>query len=223
MQKTEPANNQATVIGQIAGTPAYSHTILGEDCYTMDLTCPRFSGYQDTIPVTVSGRLLDMPVDPAGRRVCVRGPFCSHNRQDADKVRVILSLHAREMGLLDGAGTDPRTNNQAVLDGYICRTPSYRKTPLGRQVTDLMLAVKRSCAWGPGSLSRARSRAGAIPNASRTVRKRNGQPLRCLWAILGWRKNPGRRRQEHGVNKGRAGSGEMPGPGAGGQMEAADP
>lgn len=160
MQKTEPANNQATVIGQIAGTPAYSHTILGEDFYTMDLTCPRFSGYQDTIPVTVSGRLLDMPVDPAGRRVCVRGPFCSHNRQDADKVRVILSLHAREMGLLDGAGTDPRTNNQAVLDGYICRTPSYRKTPLGRQVTDLMLAVKRSCGradyipcivWGRGA------------------------------------------------------------------------
>ncbi len=160
MQKTEPANNQATVIGQIAGTPAYSHTILGEDFYTMDLTCPRFSGYQDTIPVTVSGRLLDGAVDPAGRTVCVRGPFHSRSFHDADRVRVMLSVSARETGFISGNGTAPRTNNQIFLDGYICRMPVYRKTPLGRQITDILLAVNRSfgkkdripcVVWGRGA------------------------------------------------------------------------
>lgn len=160
MQKTEPVTNQVTVIGQIAGTPAYSHTVLGEDFYTMDLTCPRLSGYRDTIPVTVPGRMLDMPADPAGRTVCVRGTFCSRNHRDADRTRVILSVLAREIGFMDGNGTDPRTNNQIFLDGYICRMPVYRKTPMGRQITDLLLAVNRSCkrtdyipciVWGRGA------------------------------------------------------------------------
>lgn len=160
MQKTESGTNQATVIGQIADTPVYSHTILGEEFYKMNLICPRLSGYEDIIPVAVSGRLLDISADPAGRKVCVRGPFCSYRRHDVAKARLMLSVHASETGFLDGAGTDPRTNNQVFLDGYICRMPVYRKTPLGRQVTDLLLAVNRSCGradyipcivWGRGA------------------------------------------------------------------------
>ena len=34
--------------------------------------------------------------------------------------------------------------NEVVLDGYICRKPIYRKTPFGREIADVLLAVNRS-------------------------------------------------------------------------------
>ena len=38
----------------------------------------------------------------------------------------------------DGAKT-----NHILLEGYMCKTPVYRKTPLGREIADLLLAVNR--------------------------------------------------------------------------------
>ena len=35
-------------------------------------------------------------------------------------------------------------SNQIFLDGYICKEPIYRKTPLGREIADLLIAVNRS-------------------------------------------------------------------------------
>ena len=33
--------------------------------------------------------------------------------------------------------------NLIYLDGYLCKPPIFRKTPLGRQITDLLIAVNR--------------------------------------------------------------------------------
>lgn len=173
MQKTEPANNQATVIGEITSTPVFSHTVLGENFYRIELSCPRFSGYQDTIPVTVSDRLADMEELAMGRTVCVSGRFRSCNRGVGGRSRLLLSLMARTVGILAGSGADPGTNNQIFLDGHICRMPVYRRIPLGRQITDFLLAVNRSCGradyipcivWGRGARY-----AGTLPVGTRVV------------------------------------------------------
>ncbi len=145
-KETITVNNQATVIGEITSAPVFSHATLGDNFYRMEVSCPRLSGYHDVIPVTVSDRLVDMEEMAVGRTVCVRGPFHSRSFHDADRVRVMLSVSARETGFISGNGTDPRTNNQIFLDGYICRMPVYRKTPLGRQITDILLAV--NCSFG---------------------------------------------------------------------------
>ena len=39
--------------------------------------------------------------------------------------------------------TDYTKTNQIFLDGYICKEPVYRKTPLGREIADLLVAVNR--------------------------------------------------------------------------------
>lgn len=72
----------------------------------------------------------------------VSGQFRSYNRHDEQKNRLVLSVFAREVSFieeeLDGAKT-----NSILLDGYICKLPIYRKTPLGREIADLLLAVNR--------------------------------------------------------------------------------
>ena len=58
------------------------------------------------------------------------------------KNRLVLSVFAREIEFVDEIGESAKTN-QIFLDGYICKSPIYRKTPLGREIADLLLAVNR--------------------------------------------------------------------------------
>lgn len=96
----------------------------------------------DTIPVMISERLIDVNEDYTGEFLMVSGQFRSYNRHDEQKNRLVLSVFAREVSFieeeLDGAKT-----NSILLDGYICKLPIYRKTPLGREIADLLLAVNR--------------------------------------------------------------------------------
>ena len=42
-----------------------------------------------------------------------------------------------------GPGWKEGETNKVFLDGYICKEPTYRKTPLGREIADVLLAVNR--------------------------------------------------------------------------------
>ena len=64
------------------------------------------------------------------------------NRHEEKKNRLVLSVFAREISFVDGEG-DKVKSNQIFLDGYICKEPIYRKTPLGREIADLLVAVNR--------------------------------------------------------------------------------
>ena len=90
----------------------------------------------------ISERLIDVTKDYTGEFIMVNGQFRSYNRHEEMKNRLILSVFVREITFveeeLDGAKT-----NQIFLDGYICKQPVYRKTPLGREIADLLLAVNR--------------------------------------------------------------------------------
>ena len=70
------------------------------------------------------------------------GQFRSYNRHEEKKNRLVLSVFAREISFVDGEG-DKVKSNQIFLDGYICKTPIYRRTPLGREISDMLLAVNR--------------------------------------------------------------------------------
>ncbi len=135
-------NNQVTVMGEIISGFSYSHEIFGEGFYMMDVRCERLSDSYDIIPVMVSERLMDVSEDYSGRLVCVSGQFRSYNRHEERKNRLILSVFAREIGFLEEIESASKAN-QLYLEGYICKEPVYRKTPLGREITDLLLAVNR--------------------------------------------------------------------------------
>ena len=135
-------NNQVTVMGEISSGFTYSHEIFGEGFYMMDVRCKRLSESYDTIPVMVSERLMDVTADYTGELICVNGQFRSYNRHEERKNRLVLSVFAREVSFVDEMEESSKTN-QIFLDGYICKAPIYRKTPLGREIADLLLAVNR--------------------------------------------------------------------------------
>jgi len=135
-------NNQVTVMGEIVSGFTYSHEIFGEGFYMMNVRCKRLSESYDIIPIMVSERLMDVTADYTGELICVNGQFRSYNRHEERKNRLVLSVFAREVNFADELEESSKTN-QIFLDGYICKEPIYRKTPLGREIADLLLAVNR--------------------------------------------------------------------------------
>ncbi len=135
-------NNQVTVMGEIVSDFSFSHEIFGEGFYMVDVRVQRLSECYDIIPVMVSERLLDVSADYIGALICVNGQFRSYNRHEERKNRLVLSVFAREVEFLEEMEESSKTN-QIYLDGYICKEPIYRKTPLGREIADVLLAVNR--------------------------------------------------------------------------------
>lgn len=135
-------NNQTTICGKVASGLSYSHEVFGENFYTMQVKVPRTSGYEDEIPVMVSDRMLDVAQDYTGQLIRVEGQFRSYNRHEDRRNRLVLSVFAREGEFLDHQLHNGE-ENKIYLDGYICKEPIYRKTPMGREIADVLLAVNR--------------------------------------------------------------------------------
>ena len=135
-------NNKVSVIGEIISGFTFSHEVFGEGFYMVDVSVKRLSNSEDRIPVMISERLIDVSQDYTGEFLMISGQFRSYNRHEEQRNRLVLSVFAREVEFieeeLDGAKT-----NHILLDGYICKLPIYRKTPLGREIADLLLAVNR--------------------------------------------------------------------------------
>jgi len=102
----------------------------------------RLSDSADVIPVMISERLIDVTEDYTGEYIRVAGQFRSYNRHEENKNRLMLSIFAREIQFIE-EDTENTKTNQIFLDGYICKPPIYRKTPLGREIADILLAVNR--------------------------------------------------------------------------------
>lgn len=135
-------NNKVTVMGEIIGGFSFSHEIYGEGFYMVDILVPRLSESADRIPLMVSERLLDVKKDYNGMNVKVSGQFRSYNRHEERKNKLVLSVFVREWEFIDEVDRSEMTNH-IELDGFICKEPVYRKTPLGREIADILLAVNR--------------------------------------------------------------------------------
>ena len=143
-------NNQVSIVGEIISDFQYSHEVYGEGFYMVDVNVPRLSDSCDVIPLMVSERLIDVNEDYRGQGIMVQGQFRSYNRHEnvsgqglmMRKNKLVLSVFARELEFVDEMPESSKTN-QIYLDGYICKEPIYRKTPLGREIADLLLAVNR--------------------------------------------------------------------------------
>ena len=135
-------NNQVSIMGKIASGFTFSHQVYGEGFYLTDLLVKRLSDQEDRIPLMVSERLVDVTQDYEGEYIMVQGQFRSYNRHEEKKNRLVLSVFVRELSFVEEAD-DSIKSNQIFLDGYICKPPVYRKTPLGREIADLLLAVNR--------------------------------------------------------------------------------
>lgn len=141
-------NNHITLVGKVTSEKRFSHEIYGEKFYIFDLSIPRLSGNADNIPITISERLLTENGLPIDSKISVNGQFRSYNCYQGEKNRLILTVFAKEIEFIENQEEIPVgkdiTTNEVVLDGYICKKPIYRKTPFGREIADILLAVNRS-------------------------------------------------------------------------------
>ena len=135
-------NNQVTIMGKVATEFSFSHEVFGEGFYMVEVEVKRLSNSEDRIPLMISERLIDVTQDYTGEDIMVHGQFRSYNRHEEQKNRLVLSVFVREISFMEEEPDGTKTNS-IWLDGYICKEPIYRKTPLGREIADLLLAVNR--------------------------------------------------------------------------------
>ena len=136
-------NNQVTIAGEVVSEFTFSHEVYGEHFYIVNIAVCRLSNSYDVIPVMVSERLIDVTSDYRGCVLQVSGQFRSYNRHEENRNRLVLSVFAREAVLASQEDEDEQNPNHIFLDGYVCKHPVYRKTPLGREIADVLLAVNR--------------------------------------------------------------------------------
>ena len=135
-------NNQVTIMGQVVTGFEFSHEVFGEGFYIMKVMVKRLSNTFDRIPLMISERLIDVTQDYVGEYIMATGQFRSYNRNEEQKKRLVLSVFVREISFMEEKPDDSKANN-ILLDGYVCKEPIYRKTPMGREIADLLLAVNR--------------------------------------------------------------------------------
>ena len=130
--------NRALLCGTVAGEPVLSHENHGVSYDVFPLSVPRLSGAEDRLNVVAARPLLtDCPLAP-GDRVEVQGEVRSVNNRTGPGSRLVITLFARSL-----SPTRAEPANCLELSGVLCKPPILRRTPLGREICDLMLAVNR--------------------------------------------------------------------------------
>lgn len=133
------SNNKVTVEGIVESRCKFSHELYGEKFYEFTLGCKRTSEVMDYIPIMISDRLVDIKRIKCGDCLVLQGQFRSFNDNRGEKRKLKLVVFATEVYEND----ESKNVNTIILDGYICKQPMYRNTPLGREIADLLLAVNR--------------------------------------------------------------------------------
>ena len=168
-------NNNVELVGEIVSDFRFSHEVYGERFYLVDVAVKRTSETIDYLPLLISEYLIDVNTNHIDEIIHVTGQFRSYNRHEELKNRLVLSVFVREIEFIEEEKEEMKSN-QIILDGYICKDPIYRKTPLGREITDLLVAVNRSY-----------SKSDYIPCIcwSRNARHASGLPLGTHLKITG--------------------------------------
>lgn len=171
-------NNVAHISGKVASEPKFSHLILGEGFYDLTLKVPRLSDESDTIPVTISERLI--PEVKVGDELAIDGEFRSYNKFDGEKSKLVLTLFAKELTDFE----NDKNSNTISLTGFICKEPIYRTTPFGREICDCLIAVNRAynksdyipcIAWGRNARFVKGLEVGEKINLTGRIQSRNYQ------------------------------------------------
>ena len=140
MRNLEETGNSIHLRGHVCQPLQFGHELFGEQFFVTTLRVPRLSGAEDFLPITLSERLLiDEPI-AAGSILCLDGQLRSYNKVVEGSGRLLITAFAQRLLPEE----DEENPNRVQLTGALCKAPSYRTTPFGREIADLMLAVNRS-------------------------------------------------------------------------------
>lgn len=131
--------NTVTLRGSLQALPQLSHENHGKQFFRFCLEVPRLSGAVDTLPIIAEESILNT-IDPtAGEMITVLGQIRSHNSREDGTRRLLIFVYAGCLIVEDGPPI-----NEVTISGPLCKEPVYRRTPLGREICDVMLAVPRA-------------------------------------------------------------------------------
>lgn len=131
-------SSQVNLVGKIVSSFEKSHSLYGETFYNVTLCIKRESGNIDLVPLLISDRLIN--INDQYKDVHITGELRSHNQRDTDKSRLKVYIFVNSIESID----EEHNINDVFIEGYICKQPIYRRTPLGREITDIMLATNRA-------------------------------------------------------------------------------
>ena len=134
----ECVTNRVTLCGSLAGLPQRSHENHGRVFYTFQLEVERLSGVKDVLDIIAPADVLEQMDLSGGEMLEITGQLRSFNNRRAAGRRLVISVFAETIQTCDGA-----PDNHVELEGAICKEPVFRRTPLGREICDVMLAVNR--------------------------------------------------------------------------------
>ena len=135
----EHIENQVRLRGTLLALPRFSHENHGRKFFRFTLEVPRLSGAVDLLPVVAEDVLLNAMDLSGGHMLTVTGQMRTHNIRENGVRHLLIFVFASQITCEDG---DPV--NEVIVEGPICREPTYRRTPLGREICDVMLAVPRA-------------------------------------------------------------------------------
>ena len=169
--------NHVFLRGSVCERPRLSHENRGEQFYRFSLEVRRLSGTPDTIHILARKSLLDALEPQEGMdKLCVVGELRSFNNRSGVGPRLVITVFARELWF--DSGPD---DNAVELTGTLCKTPTHRSTPMGREISDLMLAVNRRygrsdylpcIAWGLRSRTAALWDVGTVIHLTGRIQSR---------------------------------------------------
>ena len=135
----EQFENQIVLRGDLLGMPEFSHENHGKRFCRFLLEVERLSGAVDTLPVVAREELLKALDLGPGMRLTAQGQVRSHNHTDESGRHLMVFVFASDLWAENGEPV-----NEVTLTGLLCREPTFRRTPLGREICDAMLAVPRA-------------------------------------------------------------------------------
>lgn len=136
----EEAGNLLRLSGTLSDNPTYGHEVFSEQFFYATLAVPRLSGAEDMLPITISERLMENIAMVPGSPISLEGQLRSYNKVVEGNGKLLITGFVQRL-LTPEEVENP---NQVQLCGALCKAPSYRTTPFGREICDLMLAVNRA-------------------------------------------------------------------------------
>lgn len=135
----EHTANHILLRGTPVSLPELSHENHGRRFFRFFLEVPRLSGAVDRLPVIAEESILHSADLSDREMLTVAGQIRSHNVRTDGKRHLLIFVFANALLCEDGEPV-----NEVILEGPLCREPTYRRTPLGREICDVMLAVPRA-------------------------------------------------------------------------------
>lgn len=142
-------NNNIKLVGKLTTDIEFNHETYGEKFYDTKIQVKRLSGDFDEIGLMVSERLLLGKNIELGTMVAIDGQLRSYNyyTEEENKRRLLLNVFVKDIRVVTDneikEDENLDTTNEVELIGHICKKPIYRKTPFGREIADLLVAVNR--------------------------------------------------------------------------------